>query len=98
MSASLRERAVTRFPTDRDGRLMTVTRPDAAAPTRLSTTQKKQVLAGALGNAVEYVDWAIYASLATVFAPKFFPAGEESAALLGALAIFATAFIMRPVG
>ena len=65
---------------------------------RLSRRQKKQVLAGALGNAVEYVDWAIYASLATVFAPKFFPAGEESAALLGALAIFAAGFIMRPVG
>lgn len=73
-------------------------RREASTSPRLSRSQKKQVLAGALGNAVEYVDWAIYASLATVFAPKFFPAGEESAALLGALAIFAAGFIMRPVG
>jgi len=77
---------------------MTVIRREAQPTLKLSSRQKKQVLAGALGNAVEYVDWAIYASLATVFAPKFFPPGEESAALLAALAIFAAGFIMRPVG
>jgi MHS family alpha-ketoglutarate permease-like MFS transporter len=77
---------------------MTALQSGTTAPAKLSKRQKKQVLAGALGNAVEYVDWAIYASLATVFAPKFFPAGEDSAALLGALAIFAAGFIMRPVG
>lgn len=65
---------------------------------RMSKEQKKKILAGSLGNAVEYIDWAIYASLAPIFAPKFFPADDGVAALLGTLAIFAVGFIMRPVG
>lgn len=70
--------------------------PGSAPP--ISSRQRKQILAGSLGNAVEYIDWAIYAALATVFAPKFFAPGDDSAALLGALAIFAAGFVMRPVG
>jgi MHS family alpha-ketoglutarate permease-like MFS transporter len=65
---------------------------------RMSREQKKKIVAGSLGNAVEYIDWAIYASLAPIFAPKFFPANDDVAALLGTLAIFAVGFIMRPVG
>jgi MFS transporter, MHS family, alpha-ketoglutarate permease len=60
--------------------------------------QRKAILAGALGNALEYLDWGLYASLAPVFASQFFPQTDPVAAFLSTLAIFAAGFVMRPVG
>ncbi|HEX5144259.1 MAG TPA: MFS transporter [Mycobacterium sp.] len=58
-----------------------------------------RVIAGAsIGNAVEWFDFAIYGFLATYIAAHFFPAGDDTAALLNAFAIFAAAFFMRPLG
>jgi MHS family alpha-ketoglutarate permease-like MFS transporter len=70
----------------------------AAPPAKMTAGQRKAVLAGALGNAVEYVDWGIYASLAPVFANQFFPKGDPAAAFLSTLAIFAAGFFVRPLG
>jgi MHS family alpha-ketoglutarate permease-like MFS transporter len=56
------------------------------------------VIAGAIGNTVEWVDWAVYTTFSSVFARQFFPAGDPAAALLSTLAIFAVGFLMRPVG
>ncbi|MFH8470815.1 MFS transporter [Streptomyces sp. NPDC017991] len=67
-------------------------------PTRMTRRQKKAIFAGSLGNAVEYLDWGIYASLAPVFASQFFPEGDSTAALLSTLAIFAVGFFVRPLG
>ena len=59
----------------------------------------RQVISGAsIGNAVEWYDFAIYGFLATFIAANFFPAGNETAALLNTFAIFAAAFVMRPLG
>ena len=59
----------------------------------------RQVITGAsIGNAVEWYDFAIYGFLATFIAANFFPAGNETAALLNTFAIFAAAFVMRPLG
>jgi MHS family proline/betaine transporter-like MFS transporter len=59
----------------------------------------RQVIIGAsIGNAVEWYDFAIYGFLATFIAANFFPAGNETAALLSTFAIFAAAFVMRPLG
>ncbi|MFD2473629.1 MFS transporter [Amycolatopsis silviterrae] len=71
-----------------------------AAASRVKTTgeQRKAIVAGALGNAIEYVDWGIYASLAPVFADQFFPSGDPAAAFLSTLAIFAVGFFVRPLG
>ncbi|WP_413798188.1 MFS transporter [Streptomyces iranensis] len=66
--------------------------------TRTTLKQKKSIFAGSIGNAVEYVDWGIYASLAPVFASQFFPEGESGAAFLSTLAIFAVGFLVRPLG
>ncbi|MCV7283488.1 MFS transporter [Mycolicibacterium flavescens] len=52
----------------------------------------------AIGNTVEWFDFAIYGFLATYIADKFFPPGDETAALLNTFAIFAAAFFMRPLG
>ena len=59
----------------------------------------RQVISGAsIGNAVEWYDFAIYGFLATFIAANFFPAGNDTAALLNTFAIFAAAFVMRPLG
>lgn len=65
---------------------------------RMTREQRRKVLAGSLGNAVEYIDWAIYAALVPVFSVHFFPEDSGGAAILGALIIFAVGFVMRPVG
>jgi MHS family alpha-ketoglutarate permease-like MFS transporter len=64
----------------------------------MTRRQKKAIFAGSLGNAVEYLDWGIYASLAPVFASQFFPEGDSTAAFLSTLAIFAVGFFVRPLG
>ncbi|MQA78789.1 MAG: MFS transporter [Streptosporangiales bacterium] len=60
--------------------------------------RRRSVVAGSVGNAVEFVDWNIYATFAPVFASQFFPNADKTAALLSALAVFAVGFIMRPIG
>jgi MFS transporter, MHS family, proline/betaine transporter len=59
---------------------------------------RKAVTGASIGNAVEWFDFAIYGFLATFIAAKFFPAGNDTAALLNTFAIFAAAFFMRPLG
>ena len=59
---------------------------------------RKAVIGASIGNAVEWFDFAIYGFLATFIAANFFPAGDDTAALLKTFAIFAAAFFMRPLG
>ena len=59
---------------------------------------RKAVRGAAIGNTVEWFDFAIYGFLATYIADKFFPSGDDTAALLNTFAIFAAAFFMRPLG
>jgi MFS transporter, MHS family, proline/betaine transporter len=59
---------------------------------------RRAVRGAAIGNTVEWYDFAIYGFLATYIADKFFPPGDETAALLNTFAIFAAAFFMRPLG
>lgn len=59
---------------------------------------RKAVRGAAIGNTVEWYDFAIYSTLATYIADKFFPSGDETAALLSTFAVFAAAFFMRPLG
>ena len=73
----------------------------AVAPdslTRLTPAQRRAMVAGSIGNAVEWVDWAVYSAFAPIFAGQFFPSADPTAALLSTLAVFAVGFIMRPIG
>ncbi|HTX41124.1 MAG TPA: MFS transporter [Acidobacteriaceae bacterium] len=56
------------------------------------------VLAGAIGNVVEWYDFGLYGLLAPVLAGLFFPFEDRLAALLGAYGGFAVGFAMRPLG
>lgn len=68
------------------------------AVTDRETAVRRAVMGASIGNAVEWFDFAIYGFLATSIAANFFPAGDETAALLNTFAIFAAAFFMRPLG
>ena len=59
---------------------------------------RRAVRGAAIGNTVEWFDFAIYSVLATYIADKFFPSGDDTVALLNTFAIFAAAFFMRPIG
>lgn len=82
---------------------MSVTHSREAARTggrtvRMTDKQRRAVVAGAVGNTVEWVDWAVYSAFAPIFATQFFPKGDKTADLLATLAVFAVGFVMRPVG
>ena len=53
---------------------------------------RKAVTGAAVGNAVEWFDFAVYGFLATYIAGKFFPSENETASLLSTFAVFAAAF------
>jgi MHS family proline/betaine transporter-like MFS transporter len=56
------------------------------------------VLAGAIGNIVEWYDFGLYGLLAPVLASLFFPSNDRLAALLGVYGGFAVGFAIRPIG
>jgi MHS family proline/betaine transporter-like MFS transporter len=57
-----------------------------------------RIMAGFIGNVVEWYDFALYGYLAGVIAPVFFPADDPVAGLIATYGIFAAGFIMRPFG
>ena len=61
-------------------------------------SQFRQIFGGAAGNLVEWYDWYAYSAFALYFGPRFFPPGDDLAALLNSAAIFAVGFLMRPIG
>ncbi|MCG5213633.1 MFS transporter [Streptosporangium soli] len=52
----------------------------------------------AVGNFVEWYDFAVYAYSTKAIATLFFPEGDPVTALLGTLAIFGVTFLSRPAG
>ena len=57
------------------------------------------IVGGAIvGNIVEWYDFACYSAYAAELSANFFPAGEESVAILETFAVYGAAFMMRPVG
>ncbi|NGN69749.1 MFS transporter [Streptomyces sp. A7024] len=59
---------------------------------------KRAVRATALGNAMEWFDFGVYAYLAVTIGKVFFPAASGTAQVLASLAAFAAAFLVRPLG
>jgi MFS transporter, MHS family, proline/betaine transporter len=59
---------------------------------------RRVAIAGGVGTLIEYYDFSLYGYLAVVIAPLFFPGGDPVVSLLSALAVFATAYLARPLG
>lgn len=58
----------------------------------------KIIFSSSLGTLIEWYDFYIFGMLAKIIAAQFFPEGNDTAALLSTLAIFAAGFIVRPFG
>ncbi|RZK82631.1 MAG: MFS transporter [Pedobacter sp.] len=58
----------------------------------------KVIGASSLGTLIEWYDFYIFGSLATIIGAKLFPEDAGASALINTLAIFAAGFIVRPFG
>ena len=56
------------------------------------------ILASSVGTMIEWYDFYIFGSLAVVLSPKFYPAGNDTIALVAYLSTFAVGFLVRPFG
>ncbi len=68
----------------------------------LSPAERKNlrfvILASSVGTLIEWYDFFIFGSLATILSEQFFPQSNPTAAFLSTLATFAAGFIVRPFG
>src|SRR5687768_7199062 len=58
----------------------------------------KVITASSVGTMIEWYDFYIYGSLATIISTQFFPGSSPTAAFLKTLATFAVGFAVRPLG
>ena len=58
----------------------------------------KIIFSSSLGTLIEWYDFYIFGMLAKTISVQFFPEGNDTAALLSTLAIFAAGFLVRPFG
>lgn len=59
---------------------------------------KRAATSGFVGTLIEYYDFSLYGYMAVIIAPLFFPSGDPTVSLLAALAVFGTAYVVRPLG
>lgn len=56
------------------------------------------ITASSVGTLIEWYDFYIFGSLATILSEQFFPKSNPTAAILSTLAFFAAGFVVRPFG
>src|SRR4026207_705444 len=56
------------------------------------------ITASAVGTMIEWYDFYIFGSLASVISPLFYPGGNDTLALIAYLSTFAVGFVVRPFG
>jgi MFS transporter, MHS family, alpha-ketoglutarate permease len=78
--------------------ILAVVLMEPAADTRSARSRLGSILVGSAGNLVEWYDWYVYSAFSLYFAPIFFPSNDRTSELLGAAAVFAVGFLMRPLG
>ena len=59
---------------------------------------RRVITAAAGGNVIEWYDFYIFGSLATILSLKFFEKSNPVAALLSTIALFTAGFLVRPLG
>src|SRR2546428_9152852 len=59
---------------------------------------RRVVVAAAVGNVIEWYDFYIFGSLASILSVKFFDKTHPVAALLSTIALFTAGFLIRPLG
>ena len=59
---------------------------------------RREVMAGAAGNVMEWFDFAVYGFFAPVIGRQFFPSADPTTEVISAFAVFASGFLARPLG
>ncbi len=59
---------------------------------------RQAIIAGILGNALEWYDFALYGHFSVFIGKTFFPGDTSGLAMLAAFAVFSVSFFMRPIG
>jgi len=59
---------------------------------------KKAVIAGAIGNVMEWYDFGLYGYFASIISVLFFPSKNPLTSLLVTFAVFGIGFVARPLG
>lgn len=59
---------------------------------------KRVIFASSAGTVIEWYDFYIFGSLATIISTQFFPSENPAAAFLATLAAFGVGFVIRPFG
>ena len=70
--------------------------PSAVLPERRALA--RVIWAAAAGTVIEWYDFYIFGSMASILAEHFYPTGNPTVAFLSTLATFATGFVVRPFG
>src|SRR3954452_16107374 len=65
---------------------------------RTPAAVRRGVIAGFVGNVLEWYDFALFGFFAQQIGTHFFPTHDPTASLLAAFGTFAAGFLMRPVG
>lgn len=60
--------------------------------------RKTVIIAGIIGNIMEWYDFALYGYMAAIISLLFFPNQTKFLSLLSTYGIFAVGFVMRPIG
>jgi len=61
-------------------------------------SSRRTIIAGIVGNVLEWYDFGVYGFFASIIAVHFFPSENASVSLIAAFGAFAAGFLMRPVG
>jgi len=64
----------------------------------VSIPTRRVIAAGAIGNVLEWYDFAIYGYFAASIGRAFFPSEDSVAQILSAFGLFAVGYLMRPIG
>lgn len=62
------------------------------------TPMTKAIIAGAIGNALEWFDYALYGYFATIISANFFPTSDPIVSLMMTFLVFGLGFVARPIG
>lgn len=74
------------------------TAPSRTAAYRGRAHTPKTVIAGTIGNVMEWYDFALYGFFAPIIAQLFFPSHSKLMSLIATFGVFAAGFVMRPLG
>jgi MHS family proline/betaine transporter-like MFS transporter len=59
---------------------------------------REAVIAGVIGNTLEWYDFAVYGYFVSTISKLFFASSDPIASTLATYAVFGVGFVMRPVG